>query len=131
MKKSILALAFCALMLLASSAQAIDRIAAWIDNSNNETNFVVQRCSGICTVSGAWTEIVRLGANVTGYTITGAQPNTTTSYRVGALNAAGTAYSAILVDVIPLAPLPPTAPVFTLPPCKTLTETAPGIYRCN
>lgn len=125
-----------ALILLVASAlpaQAIDRQAQWTDNSANETGFIVQRCPGICTAaSTAWTQITVTPVNSTSFLITGALPGTTTSYRVGATNAIGTGWSPIVVDVLPIAG--PSAPkVFTLPPCTTLTETAPGsgLYQCS
>ena len=120
-----------ALLLWAANAQAVDRPAAWVDNSNNETGFIVQKCPGDCTKVGVftWTPIAVTPINATSFLITGALPGSTTSYRVGATNAGGTSWSNILVDTLPS--VGPTS--FTLPPCKTLTETAPGsgLYQCS
>jgi len=125
-----------AILLLAAPALAVDRMASWTDLSNNETGFRVQKCPGNCSGTGTftWTEITVTPINATSFLITGVAPGSTTSYRVGATNTAGTGWSSIVVDVVPLVPVPPTAPgVFTLPPCKVLTETAPGsgLYQCS
>jgi len=121
-------------LLLAGAAHAVDRQASWTDTSNNETGFIFQKCSGVCTAaSTGWAQIgATLPVNTTSFLITGMLPGSTTSYRVGATNAGGTGWSLIVVDVLP--PIPPTSPgTFTLPPCKVLTETAPGsgLYQCS
>ena len=119
-------------------SQTVNRPTTWTDNSNNETGFIVQKCPGNCSVAGTftWTQVnaALLPINTTSYTIVGAPVNATTSYRVGATNAAGTNWSNIFVDVVP--GVSPTAPtVFNMPPCKTLTEilpaTVPKTYSCS
>lgn len=63
---------------------------AWQDNSDNETNFVIERK----TSTGSYAVIATVGANVTSYNNTGLKKNTTYYYRVKAINAAGSsAYS--------------------------------------
>ncbi|HEX7681483.1 MAG TPA: hypothetical protein VF713_25380 [Thermoanaerobaculia bacterium] len=74
------------------SAVALSSTSAkisWVDNSNNETAFVVIRWNG-----SAWAPIATLGANVTSYTDTTLQPNTTYYHAACAQNSAGTVCSA-------------------------------------
>jgi hypothetical protein len=61
----------------------------WTDNSNNETGFIIER-----TTSGDYTEVARVGANVTTYTDTGVTVQTI-YYRVRAYNASGSSYVTI------------------------------------
>jgi hypothetical protein len=67
----------------------------WVDNDNNETGFVIQRCTGSkCT---NFAQIATVGANVTSYSDTGLAARTTYRYRVYAYNASGnSAYSNIV-----------------------------------
>lgn len=58
----------------------------WTDNSNNETNFVVERKTGS---TGTYSVIATLGSNVTSYSSTGLVASTTYYYRVKATNANG------------------------------------------
>ena len=63
---------------------------AWVDNSSDEANFVVERKTG----TGAYSVIATLGANTTTFNNTGLAANTTYTYRVKATNANGSsAYS--------------------------------------
>ena len=55
---------------------------SWVDNSDNETNFRVERRQG----AGKWSEIVVLAANTTSYSNTGLPAETNYSYRVLAFN---------------------------------------------
>jgi hypothetical protein len=68
----------------AISSSRID--LGWIDNSTNETGFKVERW---VSSSGPFTQIATVGANVTSYSNTGLNRNTTYYYRVRAYNAAG------------------------------------------
>jgi serine protease AprX len=73
----------------------------WVDNANNETGFLVERCTGSsCTnfaplpTAGSTSTV---GANVTTYTDTGLVRGTRYRYRVRAFNATGnSAYSNII-----------------------------------
>ena len=59
----------------------------WTDNSSNEDNFKVERCTGAgCTNFAA---LITLGPNVTSYPNTGLSANTTYRYRVYASNVVG------------------------------------------
>jgi fibronectin type III domain protein len=73
---------------------------SWSDNSNNETVFKIERCTGNnCTNFG---EIAQVGANVTSYPNGGLTKNTWYRYRVRASNANGdSAYSNIITEKTP------------------------------
>lgn len=59
---------------------------AWQDNSNNESNFVIERKKG---ATGTYAVIATLPANTTSFQNTGLSRNTTYYYRVKATNASG------------------------------------------
>jgi hypothetical protein len=65
----------------------------------NESSYTVQRCAGICTAASSWTNVTTtLAANSTTYTDTvprGTPGTTRYSYRVGAVNVFGSAFSNI------------------------------------
>lgn len=56
----------------------------WSDSSNNETGFYIYRWNG-----AKWIKIASVGANVTSYTNTGLQANTTYYYYVAPYNSSG------------------------------------------
>jgi hypothetical protein len=59
----------------------------WTDNATNEVGFKIERCKGAtCT---KFTQIATVGANVTTYSNTKLNANTTYRYRVYAYNASG------------------------------------------
>lgn len=60
---------------------------AWNDNSNNETNFVVERCTG--SGCSSFTEVASLSANTTSYNNTGLARRTPYTFRVKAVNSGG------------------------------------------
>jgi hypothetical protein len=71
---------------------------SWSDNSNNESEFVIERCDRLTrpegqsqTVScaGEWKNVGTVGANVTSYVDKTALLNQAYLYRVKATNAAG------------------------------------------
>ena len=71
---------------------------AWTDNSDNENNFVIERCDQIggalmnlknATCAGAWRQIGTVGANTTSYVDNTAGWNQTYIYRVKATNSKG------------------------------------------
>lgn len=72
--------------LTATTASASQINLSWVDNSNNETGFVVSRKTG---VSGAWSEVATLAANSTSYNNTGLGSATLYFYRVSAAGASG------------------------------------------
>ncbi|HET7450883.1 MAG TPA: hypothetical protein VFJ78_09810 [Gaiellaceae bacterium] len=86
---------------------------AWIDASTDETSFVIERCQGVGCTSFAtlttWPAIAGTGSLPWYADCTGLLPGNTYSYRVGAVNAAGTSYSDIVSVTIP-STAPPAAP---------------------
>src|SRR5215471_21578284 len=73
---------------------------SWSDNSNNEKNFVVERCDQvsilvqgqkkIASCAGAWRPIATVEANITRYVDKTVLPNQTYLYRIKATNDFGT-----------------------------------------
>jgi len=82
-------------------------LVSWLDNSNNETGFLVYRWNG-----STWVQIATVGANVTSYVDTGLQPSTTYYHMACAQNSAGTSCSATYSTATTLnaAITPPAAP---------------------
>jgi hypothetical protein len=67
----------------------------WVDNSNNETGFRIERCKG--ATCNNFTAIATVGANVTSFANMNLSANTTYRYRIYAFNANGSsAYSNIV-----------------------------------
>ena len=82
---------------------------SWIDASNNENGFAIERCTG--SGCGNFTEIFRTSANVVIFNDTGRSPQTTYRYRVMAFNASDTSkYSNTAEATTPAVPTAPTAP---------------------
>jgi hypothetical protein len=87
---------------------------AWTDNSNNETGFRIERCTGntaACS-AGPFGTVATVGANVTTYSDTTVAPSTTYTYRVWSFNGAGdSATPSNLAEAsTPAPPPPPAAP---------------------
>jgi len=73
---------------------------AWVDNATNETNYLVQRCQGVCGGASAWTSISPLlPIDETTYSETRSK-NFDWSYRVRATNAVGNSAWSNIVTVI-------------------------------
>src|SRR5262249_14111231 len=70
--------------LTATAASSSQINLTWIDNSNTEDGFKIERLSG-----GTWTEVATVGANVTSWSDSGLTAGTTYTYRVRAYNAGG------------------------------------------
>ncbi|HVL32905.1 MAG TPA: fibronectin type III domain-containing protein [Actinomycetota bacterium] len=84
----------------------------WVDNSNSETHFVVQRCKGTCLPSNTtWEDIDDVARNVTEYDDEDVSGLTVYSYRVFAQNFSGRS-------------LPSNIAVVTTPPAQVL---GPGL----
>ena len=73
--------------LVATPVSASQVNLAWVDNSDNETGFDVERCTGmLCT---NFVNITTVGTNVTSYSNTGLAASTAYTYRVRAKNSGG------------------------------------------
>ncbi len=88
--------------LVASVLTSTQVSLAWSDNSNNETSFSIERCSGSgCT---GFAEIATTAANVTSYADTGRSPSTIYRYKVRAHNITGySGYTSIATATTPQA----------------------------
>jgi len=83
----------------------------WVDNSNNEVDFQLQRRTRNSdgTVTG-YVEVTRPNANAEGYNNTGLTGGTTHQYRIRACNAGGcSAFAATTFVTVPVSPAAPTA----------------------
>ena len=69
-----------------SQAGAADIRLSWIDNSSNETGFLIQRKTG---TNGTFSQIASVGANVKSHVDAGLAAATTFCYRIRAYNSAG------------------------------------------
>ncbi|NND44559.1 MAG: hypothetical protein HKN58_04495 [Xanthomonadales bacterium] len=89
---------------LVATANGSDTIDLdWLDNSGDETSFVVQSSPD----GAGWSDLAALAANTTSYSDNGLAPETTRHYRVRAENGAGASgYSNAASDTT--APLPPS-----------------------
>jgi alpha-tubulin suppressor-like RCC1 family protein len=92
--------------LTASTISSKQINLSWNDNSNNESNFKVERKTG---ATGTYTQIALLGAGVTSYASSGLASNTTYYYRVRASNTSGDSTysnesSAKTLEAVPAAP---------------------------
>jgi hypothetical protein len=97
-----------ALVATATSSSSIN--LSWMDNSSDESNFVVQRST---TSGSGFTTIATLGSNITSYAdTTGLSVSTTYYYQVYATNSAGSSgfsnEASATTDPAPLTP--PIAP---------------------
>ena len=78
---------------------------AWVDNSNDEIGFVVERCAGAGCSS--FVPIASLGPNVAGYSNTGLTASTTYTYRVQAAHPTGnSSYSNTATATTPVTAAP-------------------------
>lgn len=80
---------------------------AWVDNSNNESNFIVERRPVGSTI---WSTAQITGANQTQYTDSNLPSGTGWGYRVSASNAFGIATSAPVEVTVPAPPPPVVKP---------------------
>ncbi len=91
----------------------------WSDNSSTETGFEIERKTGGIAGPYSFTRIGTPSANTEAFTDTAVQPDSTYTYRVRAVNAAGaSAYSSrVAASTPPFAPADPSA--FTATPVST------------
>jgi hypothetical protein len=92
--------------LIASILSTTSLKLDWTDASNNEANFVVQRCSGATCTNYATVAGGTLAANTITFTDTGLTNGTTYRYRIGATNAVGTNYSNIATITVGIPAVP-------------------------
>ena len=71
--------------LMASAVSKTQINLSWIDNSNNETGFKIDRRLGF----GAWGEIATVGTNIRVYSNSGLAAGRSYGYRVRAYNGSG------------------------------------------
>ena len=108
--------------LVASAASSSQVDLVWNDNANDETGFKVEQAPG---GSNAFTEVVTVGTDVTGYQRTGLNPATSYSFRVRAFNTDGSSsYSNIATATTPAGP--PTDYTLTVARGGTGTGTVTG-----
>jgi len=94
--------------LAATPASSSSISLSWVDNSNNETGFKIERGTG--STGGSFTQIAIVGAGVVVFSDTGRAASTTYRYRVRANNSAGdSAFSNVAIATTPSA-TPPAAP---------------------
>ncbi len=93
--------------LTATAISASQIILNWLDLSENETGFKIERKTGTCASTSAWAEIAAIGPNATTFTNTKLAANKTFSYRIRACNGAGNSdYSACVSAKTALAGTP-------------------------
>jgi len=97
--------------LVATAASSALVNLSWTDNSDNETRFVLGRCSGISCSN--FVEVGNVNANITTYADTSVQANTSYRYRVVAYSntTASTSYPVASVTTPAAPPPPPPAPL--------------------
>lgn len=102
MKMMIALMSLLALLTITSvvQAQAAALQLGWVDNSNNEDGFKIERCTGAnCTT---FTQVGTTGANIVVYSDPNLPERTTFGYRVRAFNTAGdSAYTNIAYGTTP------------------------------
>lgn len=100
---------FVLMMGIFGVGEAGQNTLTWIDNSNNETNFNIERFVGTCGPV-IFTPLATVGSNVTTYIDNAVVEGTTYCYKVNASNSAGTStYSNMVSRTVPLSvPAPPS-----------------------
>jgi subtilisin family serine protease len=96
---------------LGATAISLSQITlVWTDNSNNETGFAIERCSGSGCAN--FSEISRTGAGVNTFSDLGLTAATVYRYRVLAFNAAGNSKESNVAEATTQTapPPPPSAP---------------------
>jgi hypothetical protein len=76
----------------------------WRDRSDDESGFRIDRKTG----SDKWSKVAKVGADVTRFSDTGLNPESTYAFRVRALNAAGTSDPSNVAKTITAAPAAPS-----------------------
>jgi hypothetical protein len=97
--------------LVASTVSATQVDLTWVDNSDNELGFEVERCAGAACSN--FTQVALIGPNLQNYENTGLTPSTEYRYRVRAVNAAGPSSYSNEDDAATNLPADPTSLVAT------------------
>jgi titin len=109
---------------LTATAVSSNRVdLTWIDNSNVEDGYSVERAPDAGGNPGGWVQIATIGVNSVGYTDLGLSPNTKYWYRVRAYNSGGVSSYSSQENARTL-PLPPATPL-------TLTATVVSSNQIN
>lgn len=90
---------------------------AWTDNANNETGFVLERCSGAGCTEFVATDT--LAANSTGHTQSGLPSATLFRYRLKAINLAGSSAYTVIVEASTKDPAAPEESLLELSAATT------------
>ena len=93
--------------LTAQAASSTEILLSWQDNSNNETSFQIEQINR--QVNSSFQAALTVGANVTSVRIGGLAPGTTYSFRVRAVNAAGSSLNSNPASATTVAVAPPLA----------------------
>jgi hypothetical protein len=107
--------------LVATATSTTQIGLTWQDNSSNEDNFLLERCTGATCLT--FTPIATLPANTTSYLDQGLTAGTSYRYRVRAHNAGGDSdYSSVATATTPASGLPPAAPTNLVATAASATQ---------
>ncbi|MBN1127347.1 MAG: fibronectin type III domain-containing protein, partial [Chitinispirillaceae bacterium] len=93
---------------------------AWVDNATNEAGFTVTMADAY---NGSYNTVASPGANATGCSVNGLQPNTAYFFIVAAHNNSGNSLQSDLVSAATAAAGIPAAPEYLYVSARTATET--------
>jgi VCBS repeat-containing protein len=113
--------------LTASAISASQINLTWVDKSNNETGFIIQRKTG---ANGTWAKVATAGANATTYQDSGLSAGKTYYYRVRSTNSVGssTFCAAVSATTLPTNRAPVAAgDSYTMNMSTVLNAAAPGV----
>jgi FtsP/CotA-like multicopper oxidase with cupredoxin domain len=100
---------------LTATAQAGPQVSlTWRDNANNESGFVVERCTMAAGVCGTFAQIAAPGPNTITYTDATVTGGNSYLYRVAAFNAGGTSAYVTLATAVVIQAIPPAPTSFTV-----------------
>lgn len=95
--------------LVATAASTSSISLVWVDNADNETSYVIQRCNAASCLDGDFTDIAAVGSNVATYVDATLALNDIATYRVRAVNDNGasrytnTATASVTIPAAPTA----------------------------
>jgi fibronectin type 3 domain-containing protein len=110
---------------LTSLANVPSATVSWTDNATTETGFVVQRSTDAgLTWTSVGTPAAKPGTGAMSFVDTTVASGATYRYRVGAVNFAGTSYSAMSLAAVVVLPVAPTNFTYTLQAAPTRVRLA-------